>query len=222
MSLGMGGHQSAAMKSDRWLTPPHIVEALGRFDLDPCAAPEPRPWPTAAHHWCLPDQDGLTLAWYGRVWLNPPYSREAVHWLRRLAEHGQGTALVFARTETSWFVETVWQKASAVLFLHGRIHFHHPDGTRAAANSGAPSVLVAYGAEDANQLAGSGLAGTFFSDWTKPRVVLASPLVAARCVCGCPRAEHHLGRAKCSGQVFRPGLDRHMPCLCPYYERGGR
>lgn len=30
------------MKSDIWLTPPHILDALGPFDLDPCA-PDPRP-----------------------------------------------------------------------------------------------------------------------------------------------------------------------------------
>ena len=26
-------------RNDRWLTPKHIVEALGPFDLDPCGAP---------------------------------------------------------------------------------------------------------------------------------------------------------------------------------------
>lgn len=120
----MGGHQSAAMITDTWLTPPGIISALGPFDLDPCAAPDPKPWPTATTHYTLPT-DGLAQRWFGRVWLNPPYSREAVKWLQRLADHGVGTALVFARTETSWFVETVWRRASAVLFLHGRLHFHH-------------------------------------------------------------------------------------------------
>jgi hypothetical protein len=47
----------------------------------------------------------------------------------------------------------VWSKADGLLFLHGRLHFHYPDGTRAAANSGAPSVLVAYGQRDAQILA---------------------------------------------------------------------
>lgn len=156
----MGAHQSARMISDIWLTPPEIVGALGLFDLDPCAAPEPRPWPTALRHVALPE-DGLAISWHGRVWLNPPYSRDAVAWLRRLAAHGTGTALTFARTETSWFVETIWQAATAALFLHGRIYFRHPDGTRARANSGAPSVLVAYGDADAKYLRGSGLAGTY-------------------------------------------------------------
>lgn len=154
----MGSHQSARMVSDTWLTPPAILDALGPFDLDPCAAPEPRPWPTAARHIALPD-DGLTAPWKGRVWLNPPYSREASLWLARLADHGHGTALVFARTETAWFVQHVWQRASLLLFLAGRVTFHRADGSRARANSGAPSVLAAYGEEDAERLASSGLAG---------------------------------------------------------------
>jgi DNA N-6-adenine-methyltransferase (Dam) len=156
----MGSHQSGSMVSDVWLTPPGILEALGDFDLDPCAAPHPRPWPTAREHICLP-QDGLAAEWKGRVWCNPPYSAEAVKWLRRMARHSHGTALVFARTETGWFFETVWKEASAVLFLEGRLHFHRACGQRAPANAGAPSCLVAYGERDARILGMSGLRGAF-------------------------------------------------------------
>lgn len=160
MSISIGGHQSSRMITDVWLTPPEIITALGPFDLDPCSAPEPRPWPTADRHICLPE-NGLTATWAGRVWLNPPYSRDAVHWLRKLSEHGQGTALVFARTETSWFVEYVWKRSTSLLFLDGRIYFRYPDGTRPKFNAGAPSVLVAYGEHDSDRLRHSGLAGTF-------------------------------------------------------------
>jgi hypothetical protein len=164
MTETMGSHQSSRMISDTWLTPPAILAALGPFDLDPCAAPEPRPWPTAGRHIALP-QDGLALPWKGRVYLNPPYSREAVLWLRRMAAHGHGTALTFARTETSWFAETIWQHASALLFLTDRLYFHRADGTRAGANAGAPSVLAAYGPDDARRLASCGLAGAFVPGW---------------------------------------------------------
>jgi hypothetical protein len=160
----MGSHQSANALSETWLTPPEIIQALGPFDLDPCAAPEPRPWPTAARHIARPD-DGLHAPWEGRVWLNPPYSQDAVRWLRRMAAHGHGTALVFARTETSWFWETVWQQASALLFLTGRVYFCRPSGARARTNAGAPSVLAAYGEQDASRLAEAGLAGAWARDW---------------------------------------------------------
>ena len=160
---GIGGHQSRRNITDTWLTPPAIIQALGPFDLDPCAAPDPRPWDTAIRHYTKPRDDGLALPWRGRVWLNPPYGQQDVvgPWMRRMAEHGNGTALIFARTETEIFFETVWLAAKACLFLEGRLHFHYPDGSRAKHNGGAPSVLVAYGTRDAERLARCGLRGYF-------------------------------------------------------------
>lgn len=159
--------------TDVWLTPPDIISALGPFDLDPCAAPEPRPWPTADVHFVEAD-NGLARHWHGFVWCNPPFGPEAEAWLARLADHGNGIALVPARTETRWFVATVWQRADAVLFLHGRPHFHHPDGTRGRANSGSPICLIAYGRTAVDRLFRSGLAGSLVSEWSR------HPLLATR------------------------------------------
>lgn len=155
---GMGGHQTACGQSDTWLTPRHILDALGKFDLDPCAAPNPRPWPTAREHLARPEHDGYRAAWRGRVWMNPPYGPQTARWLARLAAHGRGTALTFARTDTRAFHDHVFPKADALLFLKGRVRFHRHDGSLAG-NGGAPSVLIAYGLEDAESLAGSGLEG---------------------------------------------------------------
>jgi hypothetical protein len=107
---------------------------------------EPRPWPTAREHYTRLE-NGLIKPWFGRVFLNPPYGGPSIigPWMRRMADHNQGIALIFARTETGIFHETVWRKASAILFLRGRLHFHKPDGSRAEGNAGAPSCLVAYG-----------------------------------------------------------------------------
>lgn len=145
------------MRKDEWLTPPHILRALGSFDLDPCA-PVNRPWPMAADHFTVKD-NGLLRPWHGRVWLNPPFGREATRWMRRMVAHGNGVALLPARTETAMFFECVWSAADAVLFLEGRPHFHHVDGTRADFNSGAPIVLIAYGEANAAALVSSGLPG---------------------------------------------------------------
>lgn len=153
----MGSHQCAATGQDEWLTPPHVIDALGPFDLDPCA-PRLRPWDTAAHHYTA-DDNGLRQEWSGLVWLNPPYST-AAQWLARLAGHpGGGVALLFARTETTLWHRWVWPHTTGVLFLRGRLHFHHVDGRRASANAGAPSALIAYGLVAADRLAGCGLPG---------------------------------------------------------------
>jgi hypothetical protein len=137
--------------------PPHIISALGKFDLDPCS-PIHRPWPTAMHHFTLRD-NGLAQPWFGRVWLNPPYGSETFKWMQRMAKHANGIALIFARTETHTWFESVWPKASAILFLKGRLAFCHVDGHHAQTSAGAPSALIAYGDFNTESLINSGLAG---------------------------------------------------------------
>lgn len=184
---GIGGHHSASAATVEWLTPPEVLAALGEFDLDPCA-PIEQPWPTAARRHTILD-DGLAQPWSGRVWLNPPYENgEIERWLGRMVEHGRGTALIFARTETEAFHRGVWAAASAVLFMRGRVHFHVGEafsvvrtrqtfeaGARAKGNAGAPTVLVAYGADDADVLAECGIDGQFV-----PLMIGRSILIAMR------------------------------------------
>lgn len=158
---GMGSHQAVSRITDEWITPREVIRALGTFDLDPCSPGERRPWDTAHRHLCVED-DGLSATWAGRVWLNPPYSQAGL-WLSRLAQHGHGTALVFARTETAAWFDHVWPWATGLLFLRGRLTFHHVDGRLSGFNAGAPSVLVAYGSQDAAVLAAGPLPGRYVS-----------------------------------------------------------
>ncbi len=149
-----------------WLTPPGIIEALGPFDLDPCAAPEPRPWPTAVRHITLPT-DGLAEPWEGRVWCNPPFGRFTAAWLARMASHNNGIALTFARTETRMFFDSVWPRASAILFVERRPHFFLPNGEMADGNSGGPICLIAYGEKNACALRRSRIMGALVSGWSQ-------------------------------------------------------
>jgi len=145
-----GGHELPHRGiTNEWHTPQYILDALGPFDDDPA----------------MPGQtDGLTRPWNGFVWCNPPYGPECGRWLRRMSDHNNGIALVFARTETRWFKNTVWDTATALKFLHKRIHFVR-DGKTAKGNSGAPSVLVAYGEKAAQRLKECLLEGPFIAEW---------------------------------------------------------
>jgi len=145
-----GDQHKSIPKSVDWITPPEIIRALGPFDLDPCAS-LPQPWPCARRQYTIED-DGLSQSWNGRVWLNPPYWREAWKWMRRLALHRNGIALLIARTETSAWFPWVWDYADAVLFIKGRLTFFQPDGTKPSGNAGAPSALIAYGSECRSRL----------------------------------------------------------------------
>lgn len=165
---GIGSHTKPNNgQTVEWLTPPEIVRAIGPFDLDVCC-PARMPWRTAET--MLSNRDGmgtkfvadsLREEWYGVCFCNPPYGTETGRWLDKLADHGDGIAVIFARTETAMFFEHVWGKASALLFLKGRPHFYKSDGTRAKGNSGGPVVLVAYGEECAGRLERCGIAGKF-------------------------------------------------------------
>ena len=154
-------HEHPTSRTDEWFTPRALLEALGSFDLDPCISYR-QPWPTARRSLTVRD-DGLTANWRGRVWLNPPYGRATADWLSKLADHNNGIALVFARTETQSFFDTVWGRASAILFLRGRIKFYcYREGRLVRADRAiAPSVLIAYGPSNAKTLCDSGLDGFF-------------------------------------------------------------
>lgn len=159
---GMAMRERVSDGKDEWLTPPEIIEALGEFDLDPCS-PIKRPWPTARQHFTIED-NGLAQPWGGgRVWLNPPYGTETERWMKRMAEHGHGIALIFARTETVTWQEYIWPFASAVLFLRGRLAFCHVDGHRAQTSAGAPSALISYGESDREVLRCTKIAGFFIA-----------------------------------------------------------
>ena len=146
--------------TNEWLTPPELIKSLGPFDLDPCS-PINRPWDTAKKHYTIED-DGLSKEWEGRVWLNPPYGRETFKWIDKLALHGNGIALIFARTETIGFHEHIWTWADAIFFFKGRLKFYHVDGTQGG-TANAPSCLVAYGEDNVEALRNCGLSGKFIS-----------------------------------------------------------
>lgn len=136
-------HRPHRGKSDDYLTPPEIVQAVGPFDLDPCASSFQgwRPWETARESWTW---GGLERPWFGFVWLNPPFSN-AEPWLRQLGDHEPGgIALLLARLETDTWFKRVWSKYAGLFVLRGRPNFYYPWGERCPFNSGAPVVLVGY------------------------------------------------------------------------------
>lgn len=159
--MGIGSHTKPNDgKTNDWITPRHILEALGPFDLDPCAC-DPQPWPTAKVMWTV-DDDGLSRPWPedAFVWLNPPYGKLTGPSLSRMPKHpAGGIALIFARTETQMFWEHIWKQADAIMFLNKRLWFYRPDGSRGNTNAGGPSCLIAYGSQAELRLRKSGLQG---------------------------------------------------------------
>ena len=142
-------HENRTDGKDEWLSPPEIIQSLGKFDLDPCA-PKIRPWDTAKNYFTA-ENDGLIQKWNGRVWCNPPYNK-AKKWLERCKEHGNCIVLIFARTETRMWFDSIWNDADAILFIQGRLTFHNVDGSKPKNSGGAPSCLIAYGKNNVTAL----------------------------------------------------------------------
>ncbi|KJZ41351.1 DNA N-6-adenine-methyltransferase [Pseudomonas fluorescens] len=140
----MSEHESCIGASDDWYTPKFIFDALAlRFDLDPCSP--------GAGHWVPAEnvitekQDGLRLEWNGLVWMNPPFGGRngQVPWLEKFIAHGNGIALVAARTSSGWFHDLA-PRFDALLFPKGKTKFVRPDGT-VGASPGTGVVLLAIG-----------------------------------------------------------------------------
>lgn len=150
-------------ENDEWYTPSWMFQALAvEFDLDPCSPGVPPSSVPAKRHLTKAD-NGLVAEWTGSVWLNPPFSGKRP-WYERLVAHGNGIALMPARTETH-DLQTYMEAAHALLFLRGRIYFergHRPGGNGVGGVVTTPPfgiVLCAYSAPMADALLSSKLLG---------------------------------------------------------------
>ena len=145
-SRGLVSEKSVG-ESVEWYTPSWIFDRLGLvFDLDPCSPPGGVPW-IPARRFVDRSEDGRLVDWNGSIWLNPPYGREGIPFLRKMLAHRRGVVLIFARTDTR-----IWQKLAAsadvVAFVADRIHFVRADGFQS--RPAAPSSLIAFGDEEAS------------------------------------------------------------------------
>jgi phage N-6-adenine-methyltransferase len=115
-----------------WYTPERYSEAarevMGGIDLDPATHEAAQRTVQATQYYTAQD-DGLSLSWHGRVWLNPPYAQPLMSsFVRKLISEftsgsvDQAVMLTHNYTDTAWFHEA---QASALLlcFTRGRISF---------------------------------------------------------------------------------------------------
>lgn len=133
-----------------WTTPPELLDSLYRvlsFDLDPCSpTADKRRAPVKARTRFIAEDDGLSLPWFGAVFVNPPYGRTLPKWIAKCrAEYERRrvqcvVALVPARTDTKWWHDHIAGSAD-VFMLRGRLKFG--DGEGAAPF---PSALAVWGA----------------------------------------------------------------------------
>lgn len=161
-------HESTRNETIEWYTPPEIFEALGlHFDLDPCSPGAGLSHVPADAHYTK-DDDGLASDWFGTVFVNPPYGVHTPEWMDKIAEHGDGIALVFARTDTAW-AQRALRAADCVCFISSRVRFFKGNTTERGGTPGAGSMLLAFGPTSAAALENSGL-GVVMRPSCKPSI----------------------------------------------------
>jgi phage N-6-adenine-methyltransferase len=146
-------HAGNSAVSETWTTPKELLEPLysvfGAFDLDPCSpTSNKRTAPVKARAYYTEADDGLSLPWFGTVYMNPPYGRSIHKWTAKAkAEVEQGNAdmvigLLPARLDTRYAHRDIKGSAS-VFFLQGRLKFGNAEQVAPF-----PSCLVVWGGSD--------------------------------------------------------------------------
>lgn len=126
--MSLFSHEFHEDSSDEFGTPGEfhrpIADAVGGFDLDPASGAEDQPLASTRY---TKEDDGIRREWFGKVWLNPPFSAKE-EWARKaLNEVNAGhvelaVVLLPVDTSTQWFHDYVVE-ADALCFVEGRLSF---------------------------------------------------------------------------------------------------
>lgn len=137
-NLNAPGKQAYAPKfsgDNEWYTPARYVdmarEVMGTIDTDPASNPTAQRTVRATTYYTA-ETNGLDKEWYGKVWMNPPYSRDLIPAFaaKIVSEYRSGRVseailLTNNATDTGWFA-SFFGVASAFCFTKGRIRFESP------------------------------------------------------------------------------------------------
>jgi len=129
---------------DEWYTPVEYIDAarqvMGGIDLDPASNEEAQEVVKAAYFYTKRD-DGLTMPWFGCVWLNPPYSTPLIRQFvtKLIEEHGAGNVtqaviLTNNSSDTGWFHDLLSRYPAC--FTRGRVQFWRADHETFGARQG--------------------------------------------------------------------------------------
>ena len=112
-----------------WATPDNIFEPLAKeflFALDVAANAEN----AKCSEFITREQDGLSVAWHGVCWCNPPYGRDISKWVRKAVyETWNGVTTVMlipVRSNTAWWHE-LCIPFGEIRFIKGRPKFGGAD-----------------------------------------------------------------------------------------------
>lgn len=119
-----------------YYTPPEIIDAarvvMGDIDLDPASSVAANERVKAGRFYTVAD-DGLSLPWFGRVWLNHPFGRGLNDlWISKIVQEyaianiEEALCITYACTSEKWFQPLLPHKQC---FISPRTNYYLPDGS---------------------------------------------------------------------------------------------
>lgn len=124
-----------------WCTPEEVLRPIrklfcGNIDLDPCSNEHSIVNPIRDYQLDR-GEDGLVLPWFGRVFVNPPYSpyrlQDRFVWRcaeAYLLEQAEVVLLIPSAVETERYHSCIYPSASALCHIDGRVRFREPPPRR--------------------------------------------------------------------------------------------
>ncbi len=161
--------------TDEWYTPRDITDVaqslLEHIDLDPASSPLPQQW-IKANTYYTKDDDGMSLPWFGRVWLNPPFG-DTARWVERLeAEYFCGNVteallLVNSNHGYKWY-ENLWRRWP-VCCLRERVRFVNKSGVQGGQAKRGQTIVYIYQRDYSRFAAHFGALGRILFPYTNHR-----------------------------------------------------
>ena len=144
--MGKINNSLFSSKNQTWETPQDLFDKLNNvfnFNLDVCAVDET----AKCKSYFTPEIDGLSREWKGHCWMNPPYGREQINWIKKANEesiknNSTIVCLIPARPDTKVWHEIIFPNALAICFIKGRLKF---GGSKDSAPF--PSAIIVFGNE---------------------------------------------------------------------------
>ena len=127
--------------NNEWYTPIKYINSarivMGTIDLDP-ASNDFAQASIKAKTYYTANNSGLLKNWKGKIWLNPPYSRNLLNkFIDKLIneeEVSEYICLVNSSTDTQW-CHSLMDNADSMCLTKGRISFLNQNGIKVKGNS---------------------------------------------------------------------------------------
>ena len=124
--MGIGNINNFKSNIVEYSTPIKLFQPLMdefNFEIDVCASSENYKCDT----YFTKEQDGLKQEWVGNCWMNPPFGKQMLTWVKKIRDeskkhYGTKVCLIPVRSNTKWWKDVVID--AEIRFIIGEVNFN--------------------------------------------------------------------------------------------------